>query len=110
MSKQEKLRRLEAKFHNLGAAKEQVEAAMAKERAMRGWLTDPPPPPPRDYHPGEEHKWYKMMGAAHLLPPREREALRRSLARISPPGRGGPALPIAERYSAGPKRPAARRA
>jgi hypothetical protein len=22
--------------------------------------------------PGEEHKWYKMMGAAHLLPPQEK--------------------------------------
>jgi hypothetical protein len=39
--------------------------------SMRGWLTDAPPPPPRDYHPGEEHKWYKMMGAAHLLPRQE---------------------------------------
>jgi hypothetical protein len=48
---------------------------------MRGWLSDPPPPPPRTYAPGEEHKWYKMRGAAHLLPRQEREALRRSLAR-----------------------------
>jgi hypothetical protein len=39
----------------------------SKDRAMRGWLADPPPPP-RTYAPGEEHKWYKMMGAAHLLP------------------------------------------
>jgi hypothetical protein len=41
------------------------------QRAMRGWLTDSPPPPPRTYAPGEEHKWYKMMGAAHLLPPQD---------------------------------------
>ena len=53
-----------------------------KERAMRGWLTDSPPPPPRTYIPGEEYKWYKMMGAAHMLPERERKALRRSLAHL----------------------------
>ena len=53
-----------------------------KDRAMRGWLSDPPPPPPRTYAPGEEHKWYKMMGATDLLPEREREALRRSLAHL----------------------------
>ena len=38
-------------------------------KAMQGWLAADPPPPPRTYAPGEEHKWYKMMGAAHLLPP-----------------------------------------
>ncbi len=48
-----------------------------KDRAMRGWLTDSPPPPPRPYIPGEEHKWYKMMGATDLVPEREREAIRR---------------------------------
>ena len=41
------------------------------DRAMRGWLSDPPPPP-REHRPGEEYKWYKMMGAAHLLPPQEK--------------------------------------
>jgi hypothetical protein len=39
-----------------------------KDRARQGWLTDNPPAPPRTYPPGEEHKWYRMMGAAHLLP------------------------------------------
>jgi hypothetical protein len=39
-----------------------------KDKAMKGWLTDTPPPTPREKTPGEEHKWYKMMGAAHLLP------------------------------------------
>jgi hypothetical protein len=32
-----------------------------KDKAMRGWLGTPPPPP-RTYPPGEERKWYKMMG------------------------------------------------
>ena len=49
-----------------------------KGRAVRGWLSDPPPPPPRTYTPGEEHKWYKMMGATDLLPQQVREAIRRS--------------------------------
>lgn len=40
-------------------------------KAMQGWLAADPPPPPRTYAPGEERKWYKMMGAAHLLPWRE---------------------------------------
>ena len=53
-----------------------------KGRAVRGWLSDPPPPPPRTYAPGEEYKWYKMMGATDLLPEREREVLRRSLAHL----------------------------
>ena len=51
------------------------------DRAMRGWLSDPPPPP-REHRPGEEYKWYKMMGAVHMLPERERKALRRSLAHL----------------------------
>ena len=53
-----------------------------KGRAVRGWLSDPPPPPPRTYAPGEEHKWYKMMGAAHLLPRQQREVLRHSGPRV----------------------------
>ncbi len=36
--------------------------------ARRGWIADPPPPPPRDYIPGEEYKWYLMMGAARWIP------------------------------------------
>ena len=39
-----------------------------KDKAIQGWLAADPPPP-RTYASGEEHKWYKMMGAAHLLPP-----------------------------------------
>ena len=31
--------------------------------AEQGWIADPPPPPPSPLHPGEEHKWYRMMGA-----------------------------------------------
>jgi hypothetical protein len=42
------------------------------DRAMRAWLSDPPPPTPRTYSPGEEHKWYKMMGATDFLPEWER--------------------------------------
>jgi hypothetical protein len=38
------------------------------DKAMQGWLAADPPPPRRTHAPGEEHKWYKMMGAAHLLP------------------------------------------
>ena len=53
--------RTEAKFANLARAKEQ------KDRAMKGWLGTPPPPS-RTSVPGEEHKWYLMMGAAHFLP------------------------------------------
>jgi hypothetical protein len=36
------------------------------------WITQQPPPPPRTYAPGEEYKWYKMRGAAHLVPPQEK--------------------------------------
>ena len=44
------------------------------KRAERGWLADPAPPPPREYIPGEESKWYLMMGARNLLElKRERE-------------------------------------
>ena len=50
------------------------EIAARKKKAERGWLADPPPPPPRAYIPGEENKWYLMMGARHLLEQkRERE-------------------------------------
>ena len=38
-----------------------------KKKAERGWLADPPPAPPRANIPGEENKWYKMMGATYLL-------------------------------------------
>ena len=38
-----------------------------KKKAERGWLADPSPVPPRAYIPGEENKWYKMMGATYLL-------------------------------------------
>ena len=45
-----------------------------KKKAQRGWLADPAPPPPRKYIPGEENKWYLMMGARNLREPkRERE-------------------------------------
>jgi hypothetical protein len=40
--------------------------------AAQGWIAQPPPPPPRTYAPGEEYKWYKMMGAGHLLPAQEK--------------------------------------
>jgi hypothetical protein len=38
-----------------------------KKAAERGWLADPPPRPPRETIPGEENKWYLMMGARRLL-------------------------------------------
>ena len=95
---------------------------------MQGWLTDSPPPPSRTYIPGEEHKWYWMMGAAKDIPQRERErierereamaGLNRRYAHLHTPkqltnpahlvpavSRGGPTLRIAERYSAGRKIP-----
>jgi len=37
-----------------------------KDRAMRGWLGDPPLQ--HDHRPSHALKWYKMMGAAELLP------------------------------------------
>ena len=38
-----------------------------KDRAMRGWLGEPPPE--RERTPlSHEHKWRKMMGAAEPLP------------------------------------------
>ena len=37
------------------------------KKAERGWLADPPPPPPRAYIPGEENKWFLMMGARDAL-------------------------------------------
>jgi hypothetical protein len=46
-------------------SKQEIEAR--KKAAERGWLADPPPRPPREMIPGEENKWYLMMGARHLL-------------------------------------------
>ena len=34
--------------------------------ARKGWIADPPPE--RDHKPSHALKWYKMMGAAQLLP------------------------------------------
>jgi hypothetical protein len=51
-----------------GEQQKQRANELLQDRAMQGWLTDPPPPS-RTYAPGEEHKWYKMMSAAHHLPP-----------------------------------------
>jgi hypothetical protein len=36
--------------------------------AERGWIADPQSE--RDHEPSHAFKWYKMMGAAHLLPKR----------------------------------------
>ena len=43
--------------------------------AERGWIGDPPPERERT-PPSHAYKWYKMMGAAELLPetPRTKEA------------------------------------
>jgi hypothetical protein len=50
------------------------ESEARKKKAERGWLADPAPPPPREYIPGEENKWYLMMGARNLRElKRERE-------------------------------------
>jgi len=50
------------------------ESEARKKKAERGWLADPAPPPPREYIPGEEARWYLMMGARNLLElKRERE-------------------------------------
>jgi len=38
-----------------------------KMRAERGWIADPPPAPPTPYRPGQDTKWYLMMGARRLL-------------------------------------------
>lgn len=89
MNREEAHLRNEAKFHNLAAAKER------NDRAMQGWLGDPPPPS-RTYAPGEEHKWYKMMGAAQLLEKPFASPIGPSSA--SPTG---PPLPLASRYAAG---------
>ena len=43
-----------------------------KDRAMRGWLGEPQPQ--RDHKPSHALKWYKMMGAAELLPHNQRVA------------------------------------
>lgn len=45
----------------------QDEIEARKLKAERGWLVDPPPKPPRTPIPGEENKWYLMMGARHLI-------------------------------------------
>ena len=42
------------------------EIEVRKKKAERGWLADPAPPPPQEYIPGEENKWYLMMGARYL--------------------------------------------
>lgn len=45
-----------------------TEAVMdQKDKAMSGWIGDPPPDRERT-PPSHANKWYKMMGAAHLLP------------------------------------------
>ena len=48
-----------------GMSQDEIEAR--KKRAKRGWLADPPPLPPRAYIPGEEKKWFLMMGARDAL-------------------------------------------
>ena len=48
-----------------GMSQDEIEAR--KNKAERGWLADPPPPPPRAYIPGEENKWFLMMGARDAL-------------------------------------------
>lgn len=40
--------------------------------AERGWIVDPPPERERT-PPSHAYKWYKMMGAAELLPETPRE-------------------------------------
>ena len=48
-----------------------------KKKAERGWLADRPRLPPRAYIPGEDNKWYLMMGTRHVLEQkRERERRR----------------------------------
>jgi hypothetical protein len=58
----------------VGMSHDEIEAR--KKTAERGWLADPPPPPPRAYIPGEENKWFLMMGARDALE-RRRERERR---------------------------------
>ena len=43
------------------------EIAARKKPAERGWLADTPPSPPRAYIPGEENKWFLMMGGRDAL-------------------------------------------
>ena len=38
-----------------------------KRRAERGWIAETPPKPASPYRPGQETKWYLMMGARRLL-------------------------------------------
>ena len=45
----------------------QDEIEARKKKAERSWLADPPPLPPRAYIPGEENKWFLMMGARDAL-------------------------------------------
>ena len=60
-------------------SREEIEAR--KKKAARGWLADPAPPP-RQAIPGEENKWYLMMGARHLIE-------RKSVAADKDTGDGG---------------------
>ena len=88
-----------------------------RNRAMRGWLVEPPPVPAAGAPPpSHRYKWHKMMGATNLLPDEEREAIRQAsrrhveeiqaaqvasdAVRVWPTG---PALQIADRYAAGRK-------
>ena len=51
------------------------EIEIRKKEAESGWLADPAPPPLRECIPGEENKWYLMMGARNLRGlKRERES------------------------------------
>lgn len=49
-----------------------------KRRAERGWIAQPPTRPASPYQPGQETKWYLMMGARRLL--EEKVARERALA------------------------------
>jgi len=49
-----------------------------KARAERGWIAEPPPVPASPYRPGQDTKWYLMMGARRLL--EEKTARERALA------------------------------
>ena len=60
-------RRLDQQSVPGGAGMSQDEIEARKKKAERGWLADPPPLPPRAYIPGEENKWFLMMGARDAL-------------------------------------------
>ena len=64
----------------VGMRPDEIEAR--KKKAERGWLGDPPRAPPQAYIPGEENKWYLMMGARHLLE-QKREQERRAAQDIA---------------------------